>query len=797
MPQSVTVITGGAGFLGSHLCDRFIAEGHKVIAIDNFITGNPQNIAHLFGNENFRFIKHDVTEFIYVDGKVDHILHFASPASPIDYLKLPIQTLKVGSLGTHKALGLAKAKQAKFLIASTSEVYGDPLVHPQQENYWGNVNPIGFRGVYDEAKRFAEAMTMAYHRYHGVDTRLLRIFNSILADELIYLFDDGEMRLETAETYWDSVESAAIEHPRRLCVPAFDQHGKIALRPATAFIKHASRGKDAFKIQSRYGRSIKVTGDHSVFVRDKNGEPLAKPARDLRVGEHLAILSKLPVIEKDRPCVDIARHLLAHGSEADLWQYALHHEALHDVLLANKSRLWETLAAHERFAKSASPHNAAGCAVRKYIKGSYAPVFVLRLLTGDLPEEVFTGGALSCYGSSKKHICNHLHLTPDVLWLLGLYVAEGTSVWSPETGNYYVSLASDETSLRKAKQIFETAFGATAGFVPALKGKSPQVYSHSRPLVYVLRDILGLPAKTRHAFVPKWILQLPLSRLKFFLEGYKDGDGTHSGKKVGHKLCFDTISETLSQDLVYLLMRFGIVGSLGKYNTKFKQKYGERLFPFYRVTVCSLSDFNILSWDEGVRQTLNARRYGDLVWSKITRIEPVEATEYVYDFSVETYENFVAGTGIMAHNTYGPRMRLDDGRALPSFVGSAIRGEAMTVYGDGSQTRSFCYVSDLVEGIWRLLGSNTNEPVNIGNPAEITILEFAKEVQALMKEMTGKEAAIEFRALPADDPKVRQPDITRAKELLGWQPKVNRNDGLRETIKYFLEHSAAKEKVGR
>ncbi|MBC8043875.1 MAG: SDR family oxidoreductase [Rhizobacter sp.] len=322
MSQSVTVITGGAGFLGSHLCDRFIAEGHKVIAIDNFITGNPQNIAHLFGNENFRFIKHDVTEFIYVDGKVDNILHFASPASPIDYLKLPIQTLKVGSLGTHKVLGLAKAKQAKFLIASTSEVYGDPLVHPQQENYWGNVNPIGFRGVYDEAKRFAEAMTMAYHRYHGVDTRLLRIFN-----------------------------------------------------------------------------------------------------------------------------------------------------------------------------------------------------------------------------------------------------------------------------------------------------------------------------------------------------------------------------------------------------------------------------------------------------------------------------------------TYGPRMRLDDGRALPSFVGSAIRGEAMTVYGDGSQTRSFCYVSDLVEGIWRLLNSNTNDPVNIGNPAEITILEFAKEVQALMKEMTGKEAAIEFRPLPADDPKVRQPDITRAKELLGWQPKVSRNDGLRETIKYFLANALPEKNI--
>lgn len=176
--MKTAVVTGGAGFLGSHLCDKLINEGFRVICIDNFITGSPDNIAHLFGNDNFVFIKHDVTNFIHVPGKVDYILHFASPASPIDYLKLPIQTLKVGSLGTHKALGLAKEKNAVFLLASTSEVYGDPLIHPQSEDYWGNVNPVGPRGVYDEAKRFAESLTMAYHRYHGLQTRIVRIFNT-------------------------------------------------------------------------------------------------------------------------------------------------------------------------------------------------------------------------------------------------------------------------------------------------------------------------------------------------------------------------------------------------------------------------------------------------------------------------------------------------------------------------------------------------------------------------------------------------------------------------------------------
>jgi dTDP-glucose 4,6-dehydratase len=311
MPQSAKkriLITGGAGFLGSHLTDRFLAEGFQVIVMDNLLTGSIDNIAHHFGNQDFQFLHHDVTEYNHVAGDLHYILHFASPASPKDYLNFPIQTLKVGSLGTHKILGLAKAKGARMLIASTSEVYGDPLEHPQQESYWGNVNPIGSRGVYDEAKRFMEAMTMAYHRYHGVETRIVRIFN-----------------------------------------------------------------------------------------------------------------------------------------------------------------------------------------------------------------------------------------------------------------------------------------------------------------------------------------------------------------------------------------------------------------------------------------------------------------------------------------TYGPRMRLDDGRALPEFVGQALRGEDLTVYGDGSQTRSFCYVADLVEGIYRLLMSDYAEPVNIGNPDEVTILQFAEEIIA----QTGTSSKIIFQPLPQDDPKVRQPDITLARQLLGWEPKVARHEGLKITVEYF------------
>lgn len=212
------LITGGAGFLGSHLCDRFLAEGHDVIAMDNLITGSTDNIAHLAGNERFAFVKHNVSNYIYVDGPLDAVLHFASPASPNDYLEHPIPTLKVGSLGTLNTIGLAKAKNARYLLASTSEVYGDPQVNPQPETYWGHVNPIGPRGVYDEAKRFAEAMTMAYHRYHGVDTRIVRIFNTygprmrIKDGRVVPNFLAQALRGEPLTVYNDGLQTRSFQY---------------------------------------------------------------------------------------------------------------------------------------------------------------------------------------------------------------------------------------------------------------------------------------------------------------------------------------------------------------------------------------------------------------------------------------------------------------------------------------------------------------------------------------------------------------------------------------------------------
>src|SRR5881296_1986627 len=311
------LITGGAGFLGSHLCQRLIGMGHEVVCVDNLMTGSMDNVAHLLGHARFAFVKYNVCDYLHVAGPLDAVMHFASPASPQDYLEMPIATLKVGALGTHKALGLAKAKGARFLLASTSEVYGDPLVHPQREDYWGNVNPVGPRGVYDEAKRFAEAMTMAYHRVHGVDTRIVRIFNSIPGDEFTVVFDNDRMYFGPIEEWVKTIEADGIEG-RKILVPAFDPMTcRMALKPVSAVIKHPCQS-DVYEVTTRYGRRIRVTEDHSLFRRGIDGQPEPIRVSRLKAGDYVAIPAILPVVEKDITEVSLVQHLLATRGDSQL-----------------------------------------------------------------------------------------------------------------------------------------------------------------------------------------------------------------------------------------------------------------------------------------------------------------------------------------------------------------------------------------------------------------------------------------------------------------------------------------------
>jgi nucleoside-diphosphate-sugar epimerase/intein/homing endonuclease len=811
------LLTGAAGFLGSHLAERFLEDGHEVVGLDNFITGSRDNIEHLSSYPRFSLVEHDISIPYFPEGGLDGLLHFASPASPVDYLEFPIQTLKVGSLGTHNALGIAKAKGARMLLASTSEVYGDPLIHPQPETYWGNVNPVGLRGVYDEAKRFAEAMTMAYHRYHGVDTRIVRIFNSIMADETVLLFNDEESHVEEVERYFDSRTCESPVVHRRMRVPAFDPETlRVELREADALIKHPSLGKDAYQVRTRYGRHVRVTGDHSVFRRGADGLPEAVPVRRLDVGDYVAIPGRLPVVERDRPSVDLADFLIGQaGDDEALWDWALTGAGVREILDEWRDEIFGHLMESPRFDGSARKRNTVGCSWRAWKKDDTMPLPVAaRLLRRHgvcWPNRV----RIRTYGGGRSvAIPARVHVTDELLWLLGLFVAEGCHV--DTGGTYRILLSSDLGFLERAARILQRSFGvmprlvesiaeaavsavaddgparravpgasaegeATAGPIPVRR--APSLYVDGRALLTLFRDVFRVTGYSSEIRIPAWIFQLPLSRLKHFLEGYREGDGTHTDHPRRRELAFNTASEGLATDLTYLLLRFGIVASVGSYATTFRQRYGEREFPFWRVTVCEVSDFDILTWSEGVTQTLNATRTGDLVWAKVDAVEQVEPTEYVYDFSVPGAENFLAGNGVFAHNTYGPSMRPGDGRVVSNFIVQALRGDPLTIYGDGSQTRSFCYVDDEVDGIYRLFHSDRIDPVNIGNPTEFTIRELADIVLA----ETGSSSPVQALALPVDDPKVRQPDITLARTLLGWEPKVDLREGIRLTIPYFRE----------
>ena len=772
--MSRVVVTGGAGFLGSHLCHRLLDRGDEVVCLDNLITGSLSNIADLFGRRGFQFVEHDVSTYVWVPGEVDAVLHFASPASPVDFERIPIQILKVGSLGTHNALGLAKAKGARFFLASTSEVYGDPQVHPQPESYWGHVNPIGPRGVYDEAKRFAEAMTMAYQRFHGLDVRIVRIFNSILADEQV-LYDDGrELRRETAgelaARLGGEIDLSGFQ------VPAFDAFGAIESCPTTAFVGHPTAAR-CFEVRTRYGRSIRVTGDHSLFVRGDDGLPLAKPVNDLRVGDRVAIAGRVDVPERDRHGVSLVD--LWDESGLDPFDLLVGGEGLGAVAWERRGEIHEFLAATRR-PPCRSWRNALWGQLNSMRDKDRVPLAVLRQLGVAVPAAatVRIRGAGRGIELPAVVLPAVVPMSNEFLWLLGLYVAEGR--WQQSSNGSYISISADGELLDRAAKVIERELG-----LQVVRSAGSDVRSAGLTLNGVLLlELLGhLGFGSGRKRIPGWVLGLPLSRLKWFLEGYREGDGVQSGEyfeqQVRHE--FSTTSTELKDDLVVALARFGIVASVGRYETTFEGRTGDRRYPSWRLTVAEVSPWSPLAWDRGVQQTLQAERSGDLVWADVTAIVEVEVTPLVYDFCVPGRENFWAGTGVMAHNTYGPQMRPDDGRAVSNFIVAALQDQPITVYGDGTQTRSFCYVDDEVRGFLALLDSDLVGPTNIGNPNEYTILELAQAVI----EVTGSSSQIIHEPLPVDDPSQRRPDITRAVEKLGWQPEVELRAGIERTAAYF------------
>ena len=770
-----TVVTGGAGFLGSHLCEQLLADGHEVVALDNFLTGTPANVEHLQENDRFRLLKCDVTDYVHVPGPVDQVLHFASPASPIDYLELPIETMKVGSLGTLHALGLAKEKGARFLLASTSETYGDPQVHPQPEDYWGHVNPVGPRGVYDEAKRFSEALTMAYRRTHDVDTSIVRIFNSVLGSEQL-LYDDGTtLHRTTADELAGRLRLTAsgAKPLSGWSVPAFGADARAAASTTDWFVGHPT-DQTCFEVETRYGRRLRVTGDHSLFVKGSDGQPVARAVNDLAVGDHVALAARVDVVERDRDVID----LLDVVAGLDPWTIGVVDESLREVVRSHRQELLAAYVRHRGHLATGRARQSAWGSLTRWADTGAVPLGALQACGLVVPRTA----ALRPWTSGRSAaLPRFVVLTDELLWLLGLYVAEGCRVDNaPKSA--YIDISCDETTLDHAEKVIQRDLGLHVVRGAASAARSGHLAVHSLLLLRLL-DHLGFDAGPKR--LPGWVLGLPLRRLGWVLEGYREGDGVHSGKKFdeGRRHEFSTVSEPLKDDLVVALSRFGLVASVGQHESTLRQKTGDRRYPFWRLTLCDISPWSPLDWHHGVRQTLNAGRTGDLVWARVKKISEVPATPLVYDFVVPGRENFWAG-GLWAHNTHGPRMRPNDGRAIPAFASQALTGKPITVAGDGSQTRSIIYVDDLIAGILKLLRSDLPGPVNIGNPHEVSVLFLAQTI----KKLTDSDSEIVFIERPTDDPTVRQPDITLARTELGWEPQVEFEEGLERTIAWFRSH---------
>src|SRR5262245_46723400 len=639
------LITGGAGFIGSHMVDRLIAEGHRVVAMDNLVTGDLVNIAHHGSNPNFEFIHHNVSNHIHVAGDLDWVLHFASPASPIDYLQLPIQTLKVGALGTHNALGLAKAKDAKFLLTSTSEVYGDPLVHPQHEEYWGNVNPIGVRGCF------------------SADTEILtkdgwKLFPRLTdRDEVLTLTPDGSME------YHRSVEI-------------------IKQRYIGELIRFTNTKID-----------LLVTPNHKMLVR-----------------------------ERDQPDFRLV-------------------EAYQDIT-------WEK-------------------------------------------SEMLKSG--EWVGEQNKNFC--LPLVPNAkapqqtsipmdLWLefFGYFITEGStycrqrnSVINGKTyeNKQYVVLISQSQKHPMQRAKIRNCL-ERLGF--NFHEEQAQFRITSKQLFTYLRQF----GKAKQKHIPREFLQLPPRQLQILLDAMILGDGGNDGRR------FYPSSSALIDATQEILLKLGMAGSI--------HRKGEGR-PAHAIHILTNGSKDFLTpkyprrsieWYDGYVYCVNVpnhiiyvRRNQKAVWCGNCYDEAKRFAEAVTMAYHRVHKVDVRIVRIF--NCFGPRNRVNDGRVVPTFINQALHGEPLTVFGKGSQTRSFQYVDDLIEGIRRLMDAQFNKPVNIGNPNEMTILEFAK----LILRLTGSRSEIEYRPLPVDDPKTRRPDITRAKEVLGWEPRVPVEEGLKKTIEWY------------
>lgn len=644
------LVTGGAGFLGSHLIDRLMQAGHEVICLDNFYTGSKRNILQWLDNPKFEVIRHDVTEPIRLE--VDQIYHLACPASPVHYQYNPVKTIKTNVIGTLNMLGLAKRVKARFFLASTSEVYGDPEVHPQSEDYRGNVNPIGIRACYDP------------------DTEILT--------------ENGWVRF-----------------------PELKKGDRVATLNANNQVEYHI--PDEYIVQSYVGNLLRfanvkfdlcVTPNHQMYVRSKTGKLKFLRADEERHWHSWKVLTGAEFLGEEREWYDLGQ----------------------------------------------APRNA---------KIHY--------------DRVRMDDWLEFLGYYISEGCTHVRKRVRVVNGRDYDVADY---------NILIAQQDPEGRTKIAACLSRTGFKFYDSDDHQFRICSKQ-----------LADILLPLGKSGDKYIPREFLNLSQRQSRILFDALILGDGSRRGD------CYTYYSKSkqLADDVQELALRCGYAASVVSHAV------GRDL---YRVNIRVAKDAHLVP-PETIRYAGNVycvnvknhvilvRRNGKTAFCGNCYDEGKRVAETLaYDYH---RQNGLDVRVVRIFNTFGPRMLPNDGRVVSNFIVQALQGKSLTVYGDGSQTRSFCYVSDLIEGFIRLMNSDRTEPVNIGNPGEYTILELAQTIQ----NMVNPDAKLSFKPLPQDDPKQRQPDITRAKEWLGWGPSVPLEEGLKLTINYFRDRLAEEGKISQ
>lgn len=749
------LVTGGLGAVGTYLVKELRSRNYEVWVCDLSHHHDPQ------------YIRCDVSQYrqlerIFNKHQFDYAYHLAAEFgrwNGEDYYE-NLWTTNV--IGTKHLIRLQERDRFRMIFFSSSEVYGDydgvmredvmDKLEIKQLNDYAMTKWVGEMQVLNSAAMF------------GTETVRVRLFNSILKDQFVPIYLNGELQLMRVEDGYSKTKAGNTN----IATLGFDpKTGKMGTYIASHIIREKVK-KDGYLIKTKYGRKIKVTGDHSVFVRGADGLPVAVQARDLKIGDRIAIPKKINVIQADVRKIIISDELQKLGE--DLWNWYVDFEGLRNIIKEKKDEVQKTI----RDSGIYKGHPSKLWLAIAETERSNVPLAILVENNIDIPDD-----ALISHGKSTKiWIPNRIKVTNDLLWLLGFYTAEGCSQNSSKGS--ILTFDSHSKHLEKAQDIIQRAFmlrGTLYPYEPE-KRESPSLRVHGKAIYAVFDKIFGGVGDSHNVSIPGWIMSLPLSRLKYYLQGYYDGDGlTKSEIKGSLAFTASTVSEILANQLVFCLARYGIVASIQEYESKLKGK----AYPFYRVYAHGLSSM-ILDWDEGVEHRIQSKWDNDIVWANIKQIEKFQISDYVYDFSVPNVENFLAGNMILCHNTYGPGEYYSPYRSVIClFIYRALHDIPYTVYLDHHRTST--YITDTVRTLANIVDNfKPGEVYNIGGMEYHDI----KTLSDIILDYLGKDDSLvtykEAEPLTTRDKRV---DITKAIRDLKLETKVSLREGIPKTIEWM------------